>query len=453
MKKASAVKEKKAPPSPADEDAGAAAGASEPTRQNAPVRKKRGVGRFFRLLAISLVGAAVVVGAATWMQEDSLRDAEQALDQNDPERALALVSYFLETNPSHDQALAVKARALADLGDAEEALKLYDRIGAATPAEMHSWARAFMATGQWSKAIPLLIQVTRREPQNADAMYELTSCHIRMTNLDEAVATAKKLVKIPGQEINGNITLSAIYFDLEDYTESVRCFAKAAELSPDGSKFPLPANEAFFQYGSALLALGRGEEAAVILEKSIANRPSAPAYLVMGNALNQAGRSEEARRAWEMSLKLDPKNGRAREALANAALQRGEPEVGLEYLQPLVGARQLRQSTAYLLNRIYTRLNRPEEAETFRLIAEKLRAADERSGAIDQLLVRTPNSFWANVIRAHRFASDGNWTMAKEISDKLVKEAPQDAYVAELHAAIEKRGQLPSLDKVPLKGF
>jgi tetratricopeptide (TPR) repeat protein len=368
---------------------------------------------------------------------------------------LALVSYFLESHPGHDQALAVKARALSDLGQAEQALALYDQVGAKTPAETLSWARAFMATGQWSRAAPLLTRVVTQEPNNSDALYFLTSCHIRLGKLDKALETAKQLADLPGYEASGQVTLAAIYNDLGNLEESAAAYERATDLSPDGSAFPLPAYEVFSQYGSVLLMQGKAEEAVRVLDKSLANQPTATAYLTVGDALSQVGRTEEARQAWEMSLKLDNKNGSARESLANAALVRGEPEAGLEYLKPLIAAGQMRQSTAYLLQRLHTRLNHAEEAEHWRKVADDLRIEEERSNAIEQLLVRSPDSFWAKVIRAHRFAADGNWTQAEILIDEAYSapKASEDKFVAALYKAIKKRSRLPSLDEAPITNF
>ena len=93
-----------------------------PTDARDDASKKSRMWRILRFAALAGIAAVAIVAAATWWQEGSLRDARRALEQNDPKTALALVNYFLDSHPGHQQALAVKARALTDLGEPVEAL-------------------------------------------------------------------------------------------------------------------------------------------------------------------------------------------------------------------------------------------------------------------------------------------------------------------------------------------
>ncbi len=68
-------------------------------------------------------------------------------------------------------------------------------------------------------------------------------------------------------------------------------------------------------------------------------------------------------------------------------------------------------------------------------------------------MTRSPHSFWANVARAHRFAALGNWQQAEDMLNELAREAPQDAFVQDLAAAVRKRGDLPPLERLPVKQF
>jgi tetratricopeptide (TPR) repeat protein len=412
--------------------------------------RRGGVFRGFLLILFALLAAMAVVTGATWWQEGALREAESALEQKDPKRAIALVSYFLETHEGHDRALAVKARALCELGEADQALEIYDRVGAATTEDVRSWARAYMLRSQWSRALPLIQLVVTREPAQADPLYELTTCRLRLGLLDEALESARQLAALPGQEARGEVILAVIYNDLGNLEESIASYARATEISPDGSAFPMPADEVFFQYGDVLLKAGKPEEAERILEKCLANRPSAAAYLALGDAHLQSGRADQARHAWEMSLRLDNRNAPAREALANAALLQGDAETGLELLAPVVEANQARHSTAYLLQRLHAFLKHHEEADRWRARAAELRAAESHANTIEEMLVRSPHTFWAKVVRAHRFASQGEWEQAADSIAGLDEQAPQEPFVAELKAAIENKGELPSLDRLPV---
>jgi hypothetical protein len=57
--------------------------------------------------AVALVAAGALVALALAWQERTLRAAQQELEQGNPQRALALVSYFLDAHPNHGRARAL----------------------------------------------------------------------------------------------------------------------------------------------------------------------------------------------------------------------------------------------------------------------------------------------------------------------------------------------------------
>jgi len=293
----------------------------------------------------------------------------------------------------------------------------------------------------------------RIEPDNVDALYEVTTCRLQLGLLEEALESARRFSELPGQEAKGAVMLATIHNDLRNADETLRYYQRAAELAPEGKGLQIPPEELFLQYGSVFVTQGKAEQAVPWLEKSLATRPTPAAVFFLGNAYSQLGQTDKAEQAWQKAVEIDPASVSSREALANLAMTKGDLDTALKWLSPLQRVAENRADTAYLFQRLYS-LRKDEAA--FKQWQEKtsqLRERDQRMSALDRMMQGAPYSFWANVVRAYRFATLGNWRQAEDMLDALVERAPEMEFVVELREAVRKRGPLPSLDRVPLKRF
>ena len=279
-----------------------------------------------KLLAVGVAIAAALGGVVAWQwwQEGPLRDAEAALARGQAPLALALAEYYLDLHPGSERAEADRARALSDLGRADEAIEIYKRVGAATPDDLCAWARAHILKAEWSRAAPLLQQCLRLSPADADALYELTTCRTRLGLLTEAIESAERFTALPGQGARGNILIGAIQADRGNTDEAILAYQRTEALAPDGLGLQLPAEEFFEQHGSLLLNQGRDAAAIPLFERSLAARPTAAAHHLLGKALARTGDVDAARRNWNAAIEIDPAGVTPREELANLALVAGD---------------------------------------------------------------------------------------------------------------------------------
>ena len=72
-------------------------------------RKRPSWRRWIAWSFVAVVAAGAVIALTLYWQESTLREARRDLGDGDPQRALALVSYFLDAHPEHGGALALKA--------------------------------------------------------------------------------------------------------------------------------------------------------------------------------------------------------------------------------------------------------------------------------------------------------------------------------------------------------
>jgi tetratricopeptide (TPR) repeat protein len=426
-------------------------GKTETEPSSAPTKRRSlifWVGRFV------LIGAAVgsIVYGMIWWNDRPLVEAEASLEKGDAKYAQYLLAKFLDRHPHHQRAMALQARTQVALGSPDTAIALFEQAGGSTVQDLRAWARALLMTEQWSLAIPLLERVAQSEPTNPDALYELTACRVRLGLFEQALESAQRFAKLPGQEARGHLFMGAILRDLGKDAEAAAAYEQVLQFDPKAESLQSPASEYFLQYGQTLLRLGKPEESLEPLKRSAAARETPEVLFELGNAAMQLQRLEDAKTAWKRALVLDQQYVQVREALARTELQQGRPQQALDWLSPLA-EKNLTLESAYLRQRAYTLLSQNKEAVQWQEKAAELRKKQEFSAEIDGLLVDSPPSFWARVIRAHRFAQQGNWRQAELLVEMLVREAPAEPFVIELASAIHRQRDLPSLESLPITHF
>ena len=351
---------------------------------------------------------------------------------------------------------------------------------AATAEDLHAWAQANMLEQQWSFAVPLLKRVLDLEPKHSDALREISACRVQLGLFDEALDSAKKYAAIPGNEALGHELLAKTYHLMGNDKLAAEAYDRVLRYRPNARQLHERPDEFFLDFGRTLLNLGRPDDARPLFDRSLKLRlaweqppdPKSSATTasdpgprdereralllaevqnLIGKAESQSGRGERAEAAWKATLQRDPANREAIEALADAELQRGAPQAALRWLDPLLHGNERRAGTAYLFQRAFTLLKDEETAKKWAETAAKLRKLERRDAAIQNVLVDHPQSFWAQVIRAYRFAQIGNFEQARTLLDVLDAQPHNEEFVTELAAAVRKRGPLPSLDGLPIK--
>jgi tetratricopeptide (TPR) repeat protein len=385
------------------------------------------MGRPVRLLGA--VAAAVGLAAAIafgmqWWGEWPLRSAERELAGGNARRAVALAEYYLERHTDDGVALALKARGLVDLGEARTAAEIYEQIGAASAADIHAWAKAYLLQESWSRGVQLLKQYVRMRPDDADGLYELATSQARLGLFTDALDAARRYAAQPGEESQGVLLAAILHHDMKDREAAEAAFARVLELVPDATGLQLPPAEVFLQYGTILLDRGAAAAALPWLEKSRGARPGGEVLYCLG---------------------------RARSQLAEGALAVGNTAEAAEWLGPLEAVATERPETAFLLQRLAAARKDTAAFDRWKPIADELRRRQQRVRALEQLIAGAPSSPWAVALRSHRFAAGGNWREAEDLLEGVPSSFDDEPFVAELREAVRTHGALPSLDGVPVE--
>ncbi|MBX3442714.1 MAG: tetratricopeptide repeat protein [Planctomyces sp.] len=411
---------------------------------------------FLRLaIALAFVAGASAAGlyAFVWWEERPLAEVERLLDAGEPRKALISVNRFLREHPQHGRGLALKARTLSASGQVDAAIDLYERVGAADPKDLHALAQALLHRQQWSAALPILKVLETTDLHKADVLHELAGCKSRLGDFDGALESAEKFSKQPGMEARGQLLLGTIHRDRGNLQQAATAWGDVLRLRPDAADLQIGPAEFFLEYGRVLYGIGEMTLAAEQFQRSLELEEAAPTLVALGNAQVQLGQVESANENLQRALELEPGALPPRVGLAQLALTQRNAEQAFEFLSPLQSSGEMTGEIAYLFQRIYTLRGDTAQATHWRDRADELRKSESIRNTTDQILRDSPESNWAHVIRAHRFAEEGNWDEAERILKPLAPTAPDQPFIQALDAAVKSRGTLPPLSDLPMVRF
>ena len=406
---------------------------------------------------VLLVVAMAVVGGALWysgrQQERALSAVEQIVKSGDVSVAIREVGAYQQDYPDDSRVFALRARIHLKVGQPREAARLFEQHGAASAVDLHAWGQAYLMQSQWSLAAPILGRFLQLEPKDASGLYDLMVCNMRLGRLQEALALAKRLVEIPEHEVVGHLYLGTVYSDLTNEEQAITHFEKVLELDPELRKLTIPPEEFLTAYGSTLVSLGKGDEAIKVLKRSLETRATADAAVSLGQAYLQIGETEQAVAHWEQALTLNPGAHRACEGLADVALREGNAQKALDWLSPLEDSATLEPATTYLFQQAYSRLGDVKKAAVWQARTAQLRKRKQVASVVDRLIVEAPSSYWAQIVRAYRFAEAGNWSEAEGVLQQVRDNDTPHPFVQQLESAVKARGKLPPLEGIPVQNF
>jgi tetratricopeptide (TPR) repeat protein len=436
----------------------------ETTLLKAPVRPRR---RRFRPRVRALVLLATIVaitglglGIVVWWEERPLAQIAYALQRREFRDALTSADRFLADHPHDLRAGIYKARALSGLNRHRDADTVFQQVALTArrfPDDadaLRAWSTSLLYLEQWDRAIALLETLLETHPSDADALFSVTAARIRARRYEAALESAARLEALPGSADRANVMIGAIHHDRGNRREALAAWEKVLAGNPDAKDLQISSDRFLLMAGDEALFLGMPRRAAAILERSVAQRPSADACTALGKAYAQSGQLKRGIGCWRQALELDSLHPGARQELANSALLAGEPQQTIDWLLPLTDRNGLLDSSgAYLLQRAYARLNQPEEMQRWRERADALRDRENVKGTLSELLQRTSDPFWTSFLLAYQSADDGKWDEAERVMEQLSAQRPKEALVQELAAAVRERGTLPPISRLTGRQF
>ncbi|MBC7186280.1 MAG: tetratricopeptide repeat protein, partial [Calditrichaeota bacterium] len=181
---------------------------------------------------------------------------------------------------------------------------------------LHHIGQCYIAMGKLQEAEAWYEALLGEKP---DLLYfkGLAQCRILKEDLEGARQVLESAVAGGYEDAVVHFQLGEVWRDMGNFAESVRCFAKAAELAPANV-------DVLNGYAHALMAAGQYEEATEALNKAHALAPSHVGVAVgLLRAYLQLERPDEARAMVEVLSALDIANAQANREVGDACVRLG----------------------------------------------------------------------------------------------------------------------------------
>jgi predicted O-linked N-acetylglucosamine transferase (SPINDLY family) len=195
-----------------------------------------------------------------------------------------------------------------------EAEKLLEQITKRSPDNhdaLHLLGIIAHETRRPQRAVALIGQAIRSNPNFATAYDSLANALNDLGRRDEALANCEKAVALDPRFVEAYVNRGNILHALQRHDAAVASYDQALAIAPGFA-------EAHFNRGTALSAAGRQDEALASCDKAIALRPGlVEAHLNRGNILVHLRRDNEALASFGKVIALQPDHAEAHYNLGN----------------------------------------------------------------------------------------------------------------------------------------
>ena len=267
--------------------------------------------------------------------------AAARLGQNDARGAAAILGPLVEKHPKHLDARALLGDAYVGLGRLDRAVELHRRtveLDLDSPHSRRLLADALMLTGDYVGAARAYRRAIALGDRSADTRTRLIDAIGRGGEVTRALAELAEAAGRHPDDPDIVLRLASFCATRRDEEGARKAFARALELAPKSPQAHLACGHWHRSQKRFLRAADCYRQAIALDERN------ASAHFALGDVLERLGRTEEAAIRLGRSLELDPSRIEAWLALTRINLDRGALDAARSALD---NARPLAQSSAH----------------------------------------------------------------------------------------------------------
>jgi tetratricopeptide (TPR) repeat protein len=307
--------------------------------------------------------------------------------------------------------LLERAQALHDIERYQEALAVLYRALAAQPdnVEVLCWiAMTHFRRGEWAETLEFANRAVAADPEEEHG-HRLRSCTLeQLGRLPEAVQAAEESVRLSPE---GRLPLAQLVDSLaacERWEEALDAANRLIEIAPDSAL-------AFWKRARVHLQREQWREAETYARRALAVDPEYRYALSgLGRALCQQGRRPEGMAVLYRALQLDPTNQWTQQVLLGEIDRYGFGSLD-EFLRAQTDPDTMERAG-----------RRGELKEQARQQIDRQRAR-EAIPPLLQALGTAPEDLGLLALLATAYTNSGNYQAAVEITDRMIRLAPDDA--------------------------
>jgi len=230
-------------------------------------------------------------------------------------------------------------------------------------------ALAYYSLGNCPQALPLLLKLRTHLPNSEiDGPYLIGVCHLKTQHWDDARKAFAEMFSAPSDSAMAHLMLAKMMVRQKLEDQSVPEIQKALELDP---RLPM----AHFLLGEIFLYQNDAPRALEEFKKEVEINPTVwLVYWRLGDAYFRLEKYDEAEKVLKEALWLNDSFTGAYLLLGEVELKKGNPELGVGFLERALKLDPRNDYAHYSLARAYQQMGRSEEANRHFEITRTLRA-------------------------------------------------------------------------------
>lgn len=331
----------------------------------------------FVLLLSAVQLAALAQTSPT--QEETMAKAQQAIDADRNDEALALLQPLIARQPpvkGLQHALGLIYYRTSKLTDARKAFAEAIKQDVTDKESVQMEGLVLYRLGEQAAAIPYLEKVREWMPEsNADASYVLGLCYLNAQRYDDARVAFARQFGVPPESGSAFLLLATMlkHAKLSDLAGAQA--KKALEKSPN---LPL----AHFMLGEVALSQSDVDRAVVEFDaERVINPDYAPIYDRLGDAYIRLRRFDDAQQVLAKAIALDTTLTGAFTKMGKVLLRRHEPRTAIMYLKHAEKMDPDDYTIHAMLSQAYHMIGQDEDAKrenelALKVQGEKLQVVD-----------------------------------------------------------------------------
>lgn len=287
-----------------------------------PRRKRRGVARFWPLIALAVVAIVLYEQQPAWLSPQSiaptveptrsgaafLADAEIAYASGDIAATIEAYQQVIRLEPDNAKPLAALSALYLVLQDVPKAAELAEKAAALAPGDpdaLNALARARDWQGDYESALNYALDALEVQPKNATSLAILAEVYTDVGNWDTAEDYLEQAIEADPKNVLALRNTAYLSEMRGDYEAAIAAYDQAIAAAP--YRFDLYIGKAR-QYRVGLLDY---EKAIETYRQAVEVNESAVTLDALGDGLYNAGDHLQAVRVLRQAVELDPDYGPA----------------------------------------------------------------------------------------------------------------------------------------------
>ena len=242
----------------------------------------------------------------------------------------------------------------------QEALRLDPGREDARSALITAWrgqAHASADHGDLEKALAILIQARKLNPDDAGVQYDLGMIGLRMSLFSDAVTAFENVLNLRPDDPQAFYGLGRSKMALAEFDEGQQAFERYVRLRPDDAS-------GYYALGLTFEALQRTAEAREQYEKSIVLQPQqTESYFHLGLIEREGGNLNAAQEKFERVLKRAPQHAGALTGMGRIRFQQKQYAEAADFLKKAIDSQPKLREAHYYLGMVDARLGRKDDFE------------------------------------------------------------------------------------------